>query len=350
MILRQRSLRWIGIAGALALLATACGDDTDEPEAAAPSTSVSTTVAEPSPTTAPAPTGTIESSTPPPAAVADLIVVDLTDSVFDLALLGVAPVGNIYGSELVAPTLAALDGVTPEVADAILAAPDLAASGGFEINVEAVAAAQPDLIITSPTWLSFYRLTVEQLEAIAPVAQLDDELGWQDRARQLGELVGAVDEAERRIADVEQRLQVVAQRVSDAGLEGTVVSLLRPGFTTFLQSRSLGGRLLASVGLTQPEPQLADLDTGFPDYAAQTQYSEELLGDHDGDALIVLAEDPSLEPAAAFAAGSLAGEVLAPLTTETAISVPIFLWATNTLSGAGQIAQDLERLVELLDR
>lgn len=278
------------------------------------------------------------------------IVVDLTDSIYDLALLGVAPVGNIYGTDLIAPQLAQLDGVDPGVAAAIVETPDLGTAGGFEINLEAIAARAPDLIIASETFLGFYRLSMDDLEAIAPVEVIDESLDWQDRTRQVAMLVGVGDEADDRIAAVEAELAEIRRRVEAEGLEGTTVSLLRPfGATmTFFQARSLAGQMLADVGLTQPEAQLVDVETGFPAYASQVQFSAELLADHDADAVVVLAEDVSVDPVAAFPSGYLAAETPTPVPDGAVLLVPIFLWAVNSLAGADQIADDLDTLVDLL--
>ncbi|MBW0255014.1 iron-siderophore ABC transporter substrate-binding protein [Cellulomonas sp. PS-H5] len=139
-----------------------------------------------------------------------------------LTSLGVTPVGaaDVAGYTSWVGTVVPLEG-EPE---------DVGTRG--EPSVEAIAGLEPDLIIGVTS--SIPEGALEQFERIAPVALFDgadasDPLGYvEDTFRSVATLVGAEDEAEQVVTDTEAHIADNAQKIADAGLEGTPVVFASP--------------------------------------------------------------------------------------------------------------------------
>ncbi|GIG35029.1 ABC transporter substrate-binding protein [Cellulomonas pakistanensis] len=139
-----------------------------------------------------------------------------------LTSLGVTPVGaaDVEGYTSWVGTSVPLEG-EPE---------DVGTRG--EPSVEAIAGLEPDLIVGVTS--SIPEGALEQFERIAPVALFDgadaaDPLGYvEDTFRSVATLVGAEDEAEQVVSDSEARIAENAQKIADAGLEGTPVVFASP--------------------------------------------------------------------------------------------------------------------------
>lgn len=231
-------------------------------------------------------------------------VVDLGDSLFDLAQMGVPVKGNIYGSQFLAAVLDHVDGIAPEVRAGVLAGQTMTAAR-FELNVEAVAALRPDLVLITDQFTRLFGTGFERVQALAPVTVIPDAAPWQERTRAIATAVGRLDAANERIARVEERFRRLKSRAQAAGRAGTRVGVLRPfqeQVLAFIQP-SLASQIIAEVGLTQPSAQLAQQppDSPFPGYAAQIFVSLGRLGDFDGDVRVVPSLDTKADPLKAFA-------------------------------------------------
>ncbi len=118
---------------------------------------------------------------------------------------------------------------------------------GSELDVEAVAALEPDVIIgvSIPTTVA----VEDQLDAIAPTTVLDYTAGWAEQLETAASALGREDEAERVRGRVAERTDELAGDLQDAGMAGTLVSVLgdnggffSPPTTTALGVRSRVGR------------------------------------------------------------------------------------------------------------
>lgn len=84
-----------------------------------------------------------------------------------------------------------------------------------EPNAEAVAAVAPDLIVIAATGGDSALKLYDQLAAIAPTLVIDyGDKSWQQLSRQLGDITGHKADAERAIAQFEQRVQAVKQAIT----------------------------------------------------------------------------------------------------------------------------------------
>jgi len=166
-----------------------------------------------------------------------------------LTSLGVTPVGaaDVAGYTSWVGTVVPLQG-EPE---------DVGTRG--EPSVEAIAGLEPDLIIGVTS--SIPEGAMEQMERIAPVALFDgadasDPIGYvEDTFRSVATLVGAEDAADEVVADAEARVADNAQKIADAGLEGTPVVFASPyaeGANVTVRmhgARSAFGAVAAEMGL-----------------------------------------------------------------------------------------------------
>lgn len=273
-------------------------------------------------------------------------VVDLADNVFDLAVLGVPPVANIYGSDFLEPVLGYLElpaGVRAGVLDG-----SLAISGGtadIKINLEAVAALRPELILVTEQFVVLLgEQTMSELRAIGEVVVIPDGPSWQERSRAVAAAVGLDGRGNDRINEAQASIDELADTVRERGLRGREVSLLRTFTEQFLAfvPPSLASTIVAQVGLTQPAAQLtehpADSLYPAPGYAAQVFFSLERLGDHDADLIVVIANSPTEAERILDDPLLAAGRAVSAGAVHVA---PYFLWALNSAIGVQQICADL---------
>ncbi|MEM9513968.1 MAG: ABC transporter substrate-binding protein [Actinomycetota bacterium] len=364
----RRPSRAIAAALSAAFIVAACGDDADPVADTANDGTVTTTsddtgavgneADEPTEgtTVEQAPTETTPTNETPVATATseagvldDQVLVDMTDSVFDFATFGIVPAGNIYGSAFAPVVFDQIENVDQAVVDAILATPDITA--GAELNREALAAAEPDLILLSPTFEAVYNTSQDELEQIAPVQMIDEEVSWQERTRLVAELAGREDEAEERIEAIDDKLNELEQRVAEADLTGTTVSILRvlgDDVWAFTQ-QSTAAMFAERIGFVLPPAQQQNQPEASPfqDYVALIPLSAEEFGDHAGDFVIVAVNAPVDDPSTAFTSPVVA-ELIPALGQGAAIDVPWFLWALNSIVGVEQMVQDLEAVVDEL--
>ncbi|MEM9712236.1 MAG: ABC transporter substrate-binding protein [Actinomycetota bacterium] len=362
-----RKLLPLLLVGALATAACSDADDAGDAEEASP-TSTSAGAPEASAATEGAPAATepapdatqadatqsddAESSEAAPSTGAaigpDDVIVDLSDLLFDLAVLDVAVAGQIYGGEFLEPQLAAIDGLDPGVVEAIVASPILTTDG---IDLEQLATIAPDAVTVTGFFTEFFEVSPE-LERIAPVLVVEDVgVDWREKSLAVGELVGRADDMQAIIDDAEAAIADLRARVEAEGLAGRTVSFLRlaPGgetFTTFARP-SVVLDVIDAVGLASPDA--VDVDQGdsspFPGYAAQRIISAELVSEVEADVVMVGFVPDGAEPVDAVPGA----ETFVPALIEgRALDVQYFLWALNSVVGVQEIVEDLDRAVDLM--
>ncbi|MEM8620743.1 MAG: ABC transporter substrate-binding protein [Actinomycetota bacterium] len=340
-----------------ALIAASCTDSSDDNSTATSTQSAETEeaasdTAEPATTedTAVIPTDPTGDSTSATAVneanVDDLRIVDLSDSLFEFAALGVAPVGNFYGPELLAGTFDNID-ADSDVVETIVGGVNVAPE--FALDLEGIAALEPDLIVTSDGFAPFFGDGLDEIEAgIAPVVVISTEGDWQQRTRAVAAAVGLDAEADGRIASIEEELDALRTELADAGLAGSVISAVRqgpsPGEVYAFVPPSQVSTVLDDLGLVQPD---AQTDAGlaeavFPPPVAQYRLSEELLLEHDGDTILFGEVAPG--DLDAFTSGPLAS-ALSGVQTGNVAGVSYFVWALPTAVGVEEILRDIREHV-----
>lgn len=279
-------------------------------------------------------------------------VVDLLDTTFDLARLGIPVVANGYlDPSFVESQLAEVD-LPPDVAEAVRAAPSVNTGDG--IDTEAVAAADPDIILLTQTSIETFQADREALEEFADVVLLPEDLTWQERTVAIGEAVDRQAEAEELVSQAEQSIETLGSTVQEAGVAGSTVSPMRldvPDFGALaLIPPSIASTTIADAGLTQPEPQLADPPPypGVADYYALTEVAIERLPEHDGDVILALARGGA--GATSAVDGNPLWEQMSAVQADRVVEVPYLLWALNSATGVEQITEDLTEVVGILEQ
>lgn len=119
-----------------------------------------------------------------------------------------------------------------------------------EPNLEAIAALKPDLILSSTVR---HEAIYEQLNAIAPTV-LAPDLGdtWKDNFRLYADALNKKQQAERMIADFEQRAAELGKTLPEDMTMGIVRFL--PGQIRLYSDRSFHGTILTDMGVQVPEP------------------------------------------------------------------------------------------------
>lgn len=151
------------------------------------------------------------------------------------------------------------------------------------VNFEAVTEANPDLIILTPeaALMSAY----DKLSQIAPVLLLPYSEPWRDVVTTSAEAFGMEDRGAAIIAALEGRIDEVAALVGDGG---PIMSILGDtmGMLFAMAPTAPLSQLVAEAGYTRPTAQAeGKVD---PTYDAAVMISEEVLGDHDGDVIVLL--------------------------------------------------------------
>lgn len=118
----------------------------------------------------------------------------------------------------VAADPATLEETYPWIVDEIAAISDatLSAPTG-ELNLEAIAATRPDLILAQP-WQVADKAVFDRLNSIAPTVVPDSEalnVDWDERLRTTALALGATEDAEALIADIESEFGEVGASVPD---------------------------------------------------------------------------------------------------------------------------------------
>ncbi|MEM8925055.1 MAG: ABC transporter substrate-binding protein [Actinomycetota bacterium] len=291
-----------------------------------------------------------EASAAEPGAEA-LRIVDLSDFVFDLARLGIAPVTYNYPAEVAVPLLDEL-ALPPALLDELRnPATVVTGQGVYDVNLEALAALDPDLILVGSVFEGLFGDEVmANVREVAEVVVIPDDLGWRERTLAIGEAVGRTDAAQELIAEAERSLDELRASFEASASPGATVSVLwplAPGQVAALVPPSISSQAIEAVGLARPAAQLVEQPEGspFPDSGAAIFLSEEVLGDHDADVFIVLTtaegqesmiiDQPALSASEAIAAGRV-------------VTAAYPMWQLNTATGVEQMAADLARVQTLL--
>lgn len=217
-----------------------------------------------------------------------IVTVGLTDHDAFLAL-GVAPVGVVewYGAHPHA--------TWPWAVEALGDAEPMVVGSATELNFEKIAALAPDLIVGL-----YSAMTQEEYDTLSQIAptvappgeHADWSIPWQKLTLTAGRVIGRVAEAERLVADIEDRIdQVRAEHPEFVG-SSAVIAVPFEGIYVY-GAEVANGRLLASLGLEVPA-EIAEL-IGETDGASLSLERIDLL---DVDVLVWLDAAPGEGPLA----------------------------------------------------
>jgi iron complex transport system substrate-binding protein len=156
-----------------------------------------------------------------------------------------------------------------------------------EPNLEAILALDPDLILSSKLR---HEAIYQQLSSIAPTV-FTETVGvvWKENLLANGEALGLRAEAERLLADYDQRLAELRSELDEL----PTVSIVRflPGQVRIYLAESFIGTIIEDAGLPRPAPQRAD---GFALYV-----DKEGIALMDADLMFVTTYGPAEDTAAA---------------------------------------------------
>ena len=247
---------------ALALLASACGDDDSTADATVDSASTTNAA-----TAGEADDRTVEhamGSTQVPSEPERVVVLD--SSFLDAALaLDITPIGATE-AEVGA-------GMPDYLADQVA---DIDVVGLTDApNIEAIAALRPDLILGAKVR---HETLYDQLSEIAPTVFTESSgTNWKDGFTVTADALGAADEAEAYLADYAERADEIGERV---GADGTLLSMVRfllPDEIRLYGPNTFSGTVLTDVGF--------DLGDHDWDEYSMAYLSAEQLGIADADVI-----------------------------------------------------------------
>lgn len=193
-----------------------------------------------------------------------------------------------------------------------------------ELNLEAIAVLQPDLILSNKVR---HEDLYDELSGIAPTVFAENVgVAWKENFLLAGEALGKRVEAQRILADYEQKAEQVGQQFGNPG--ALRVSMLRfiPTGIRLYGEGSFIGTILSDAGFARPQPQ--QVDETF------VAISREQLSLADGDLLFYAAYGDTEQ--AELTAGPL-WQRLGAVSSGRAHEVPDDLWYL----GIGPIAADL---------
>lgn len=259
----NRPTRLLGVATlALALLATACGDDgTDAGATGSAPAGEAVTIDHAGGET------TLES-------VPERVVI-LDDAMLgDVLAFGVVPVGTAAGAE--DPTVIEVWKEEAGVEEIPLVAPD------FTPNLESIAAQRPDLILAmayqvdEPYW--------DDLNDIAPTIAVETDVNPEALEPRFDEVAMRTYAAAFRQPEVvdellegyERRVAEIREEHADV-IDGTTISFAmsdEPGSTRLDGPTGWGGAILADLGFTFPDEQLEAIE-GNTDFPVRHVFSDE---------------------------------------------------------------------------
>lgn len=320
--------RVAGAAVVAALALAACGgDDAGDAGTTTPTTAAAATTTPPA--TAATTTAPTETTAPAAATTAPSTTVDDGACREIVHELGTACVPAHPQRIVVLDTLLALptlvDAGAPivgslsvyDVGDPFPAFVDPTATDGIEIvgslqtpNIEKIAALDPDLIIGASIVIEPIQ---QQLEALAPVVATQYAFyvpTWRDDARLVGDAAGVLPQVEASLAELDTRIAEVRAAVEAAGsptLTRVDVFTGQPLYYEF--ACTAFGEVLLSVGIHQPEAQVADCTPD--DYQSVLKYpSLEQLDVLDADVIVAYQQqagtsDVGADPVAVLSASPL---------------------------------------------
>lgn len=164
-----------------------------------------------------------------------------------------------------------------------------------EPSAEAVAAQMPDLILISATGGDSALALYDQLSSIAPTLIINyDDKSWQSLLTQLGEITGQEKQAAQRIAEFDQQMAVVKQKIKLPPQPVSALVYTAAAHTANLWTpESAQGKMMEQLGFT-----LAALPTNMHTSTSQGKRhdivqlgGENLAAGLNGEALFLFAGD-----------------------------------------------------------
>lgn len=197
-----------------------------------------------------------------------VVVLD-TGELDSVLALGITPVGAVRAD--------AVSGLQSYLADR---AQDVELVGTInEPNLEEIAALQPDLILSNKVR---HEALYDKFSGIAPTVFAEKVgVAWKENFLLAGDALGKREEAERILADYQQKAEQVGQQFGDPG--ALEVSMLRftPTNIRLYGEGSFIGTILRDAGFARPQSQ--QVDKTF------VEISPEQLSQADGDLLFYAA-------------------------------------------------------------
>ncbi len=239
--------RWAAVFAGLALVAGACGDDTETTSttaAAAPSTAAATPVV----------------ATTAPESMADESMADVPSAIISLSATSTE---MLYALDADDQILAVDDfsNFPPEAAD------KMAGLDAYQPNVESIAALEPDLVITDGTNTDFLdqldSLGIAHWEGMAP-ASFDDIYS---QIEELGATIGRVGEAAELVVQMQAGIEAVVAELPE--LEAPMTYYHELDNTYFsVTSDTFIGAVYAEAGLVNIADEAGDLGP-YPQLSAE---------------------------------------------------------------------------------
>jgi iron complex transport system substrate-binding protein len=211
-----------------------------------------------------------------------------------------------------------------------------------QVNLESLAAARPDLLLFSSKLVEESGAR-EQIEAIAPLAELDASTArpWRDVLREVAAAAGVPDRADPRIEEVDATIAAAGPAIGPEGL-AREVSVVRcfgnscrylPGGTSF------SGQVLDEIGVTRPAVQASD-----PEGRAFVEVSPERVDLLDGDIIILFGTDA--EDTLAQLRQNPLWEQLRAVQNDAVYEVDAEAWFTGNAIAVETIVADIVRLLQ----
>ena len=194
-------------------------------------------------------------------------------------------------------------------------------------NLEAIAALQPDLILSSKLR---HEALYDKFSEIAPTVFAEQVgVSWKENFLLAGDALGKREEAQRILADYEQKAQQIGRQFGDPG--ALAVSMVRfyPATIRLYGQGSFIGTILRDAGFARPQSQ--QVDTTF------VEVSAEQIAQADGDVLFYSAYGSTGEDAQDKVTTNPLWQRLGAVSGGRAHEVSDDLWYL----GIGPIAADL---------
>jgi iron complex transport system substrate-binding protein len=218
--------------------------------------------------------------------------------------------------------------------------------GWLEFNLERIAALEPDLIIGQERFV--VEEVYEELSRIAPTVATGYEIGdWRGNLRAVAGAFGQTEEVERRISEVEGRMEEFRETRGEV-LERTLVSLVNIREAEDIRvytEHDFAGSILEDAGVRRPEAQRAsEPDENIKDL------SQELLPQIDADVIVYYVGSAGGDYEESQAAleriqENLLWQNLRAVQNDRTYRVDAAHWfATNSLQAVNLVLDDLEEI------
>lgn len=153
-------------------------------------------------------------------------------------------------------------------------------------NFEAILASEPDLII-APTWWS--DKDYDQLSKIAPTVLLPQRDDWRDELRDIGEVLGKVEQAEKVIRDLQTKEVKANEKLQSLAGDETVMymMIMAKEIVIYGVNSDRGNFIHKKLGLKPVET--------FPQGELSLSISLEKIPEYNPDHIILQLDDESSE-------------------------------------------------------